>query len=183
MQKVRMMAMEIRKLKAAWAKLKIEQIKDPDFLAAGGKQMQKNFDEYIKSLSRVVRTKKGKFRTKNFDDIWNTRIKYDNTIPSRIKQATSLSEGRLQLQKDMWLQNRRLFNNVIKEAEHGLGPEAEAAFDVMSDLYTASNNIIQRAPIDVTGAPGFVTQERLIKGAAGAVGAAAGLTAYKAIKD
>lgn len=179
MQKTKITAETIRKARNKWDSLKTEQADDLLYQSAGIDKMQKKFETFLDQFKKVTRTKSGKFRTKSLDDIWNVAKGYDKSIPTRIKQATEMSDAILQAQKDTWLQNRSILRDMIKSTETGLGSQAKTSFDIMKDLYRASNNIVQKAPIDVKGTTGILSKETLLKGAAGTVGAAFGLNQLK----
>lgn len=74
-------------------------------------------------------------------DLWDTAIKYDDSIPERVKQATSISDESLQLQKEEWLQNRQVLSDAIEKSSK---PE----FKQMSDMYNAKNGLLSKAKVN-----------------------------------
>lgn len=81
-------------------------------------------------------------------DLWDTRIAYDDSIPERVKQATSISDESLQLQKEEWLQNRAVLNNAIHDTESGMGETTRKAFSEMSNMYEAKNGLLSKAKVN-----------------------------------
>lgn len=152
------------KVTGSWDELKKKQIDDPDFSDFGGKAMQGKFENRLSQVDK----------SDNLDDLWNIRKEYDDSIPSRVKEANAQSDGRLQFQKETWLDNRRILNDSINDAATGLGGTSKGAFDDMSDLYRARQNIIGKSKVDIKGAPGAISPQTLIKrgiqAAAGAIG-------------
>lgn len=148
----------------AWAILKKEQSRTPEFVAfKGAKQAQNIFEEFVKQVKDA----------KSLDKIWKIRKNYDDIIPDTIKQATDKSAPSTQLQRDMWLENRRLLNNLIEDSYVGLGGEATKLFDKLEDFYTIKNNITRSGNIDLKGKPGFLSKENIknsVLGKAAAVG-------------
>lgn len=179
MQQTKVSASTTRESLNKWNKLKAEQADDVLYESAGINKMQNKFETFLNQLKKITRTKSGKFRTKSLDDVWNVRKGYDSSIPDRIKQATEQSDAILQAQKDAWLQNRGILNDMIKSTETGLGSTAKKSFEVMNDLYRASNNIVQKAPIDLKGTTGALSKKNLLKYAIGGTGAAFGINQLK----
>ena len=153
----------VEQIGSTWDKLKIKQAKDPAFVGfVGSKRMQQNFQEFI---DKILKTKKDL----TLDDLWQMRIDYDNTIKSSVKKANDLSPEGLQLQREMWLENRRILNDVINDTASGLGDVSKQSFADMSDLYMANQNIASKAKIDVKGVPGVLSREQIIKRTVGGV--------------
>jgi len=144
----------------AWETLKVIQQEGVDF-SLGGKAMQTQFE---KSINRVkaVAGEDGTFRQRNLNDYWEIRKDYDAVIPSRVKQADSLSDSRLQFQKETWLDNRALLNDTINDVALGLGDESLTAFSNMTDLYLARQNIIGKTKL-AKGTPGIISQKNLFR--------------------
>ena len=147
MQKIQVTADKTTEALNTWNRLKTSQVADADFVAFGGKTMQKNFEAFLNEVKTRVKGVDGKFRNKNLDDMWEIRKRYDNSIPDRVKQAHSGSESRLQFQKDTWLQNRAILNNMINDTASGMGDVSRKAFSEMTDLYTARQNIITKTKL------------------------------------
>ncbi len=172
-----------------WKDIKAAQVEEPEFDAfAGSAKSQAKFESYLKKLNWDITDESGSFKTptpKTLDDIWQTRIDYDNSIPSNVKSATDLSAPQLQWQKSMWLQNRSILNDAIHDTASVLGDTSRDAFSKMSDMYSASNNILSKAKIDLTGAAGgskvggflksHPTAAKVLKYGAVAGGTAAGI--------
>lgn len=77
-------------------------------------------------------------------DLWDTAIKYDNSIPDVVKSAKPplASESLLQ-QRAEWIQNRAILKNAINDSTTGLGATSQKAFQDMSDMLDAKSNIIK----------------------------------------
>lgn len=132
----------------AWDRVKKQQQKSVEFVEfPGAKRFQEIFEQHLNKLTKGT-------KEKTLDDLWKIRKNYDNSIPDRVKQANDLSPISSQIQKDMWLQNRRILNDIINDSARGLGAESQDAFKDMSNLYIARQNIIGKAKLDVKGAPG-----------------------------
>lgn len=153
-----------RNFENTWAIIKKEQSKTPEFIAfRGAKQAQNIFEEFVKQVKEA----------KSLDKIWEIRKNYDDVISNTIKQATDKSAPSTQLQHEMWLENRRLLNNLIEDSYVGLGDEAKKLFDELEDFYTIKNNITRSGNIDLKGKPGFLSKENIknsVLGKAAAVG-------------
>lgn len=74
-------------------------------------------------------------------DLWDTAIKYDESIPENVKRANSLSPESLQLQKEEWLQNRQILSDAIEKNSR---PE----FKQMSDMYNAKEGILSKTKVE-----------------------------------
>lgn len=159
-------------IRAEWENIKESQKKDPEFVAfRGGEQAQKNFEAFLDELVKPIKGKTGQFRKKTLDDIWDIRKRYDDSISKTIKQASDNSAPSTQLQKEMWLENRRILNDVMDELSDDLELTSKDAFDKMSDLYLARQNIIGKTKLDLEGTTGVFNLKNLIKLGAGVVGA------------
>lgn len=134
----------------AWEALKKRQSQSPEFVEfSGSKRFQDIFENHLNQI------RKGN-KEKTLADLWEIRKQYDASIPVRIKQATDNSPITSQIQKEMWLENRRILNDIINDASRGLGDESGKAFRDMSDLYTARENIVGKTKVDTKGSPGVV---------------------------
>lgn len=153
-------------MRKKWDAIKEAQANTPEFANSkvGGKQAQKQFETFLDELDKAP-VKAGDWKT--LDDLWSTAKRYDDMIPDNIKQANELSDSFTQLRKEMWLENRRILRDAINSEAKGLGIESQKAFNEMSKLYEAKNNILQTVKADVKGKPGWLNKENLIK--AGAV--------------
>lgn len=122
----------VGKITTDWEALKAKQLSDPYAPAtANVKKLQLDFENNF-----LKKSKSG-----NFGDLWDTRIAYDASVPSNVKNATSLSSDTLQTQKELWLQNRRVLNDAINDAKTGLGDVSGKTFGEMNDLYNAQKGI------------------------------------------
>ena len=149
-------------IKGVWDKLKGVQSKRDDFVAFNGKRTQKNFEAYLDSVKKTVKDEKGKFRTKDMNDVWDIRKNYDNSIPDNVKQATTQSPARLQFRKEMWLENRAILNDTINDMSNGLGDLSKKAFSDMSDIYMARQNIATKSKILTDGEKGLL-EKNIVK--------------------
>lgn len=142
-------------IQSAWDNLKKEQARDPDFEGfTGSKRFQSNFEAFLKQVDEA----------ETLEDLWDIRAKYDQSIKPSVKKAIDVPgvAPSTLIQKEMWLDNRRILNDALKEAADGLGEEVKQAFLDMSHMYTARTNIINKAKIDVKGKKSL--PRRLFKG-------------------
>lgn len=79
--------------------------------------------------------------SKSYDDLWETRKAYDDSIPENVKRANQISDESLQNKKEIWLQNRQVLNTAMDDVA---GP----AFKDMSDLYEARTGLLSKAKVD-----------------------------------
>lgn len=139
----------------AWEGLKVRQQASPEFLEfAGSARFQEIFESYLNKLRKGT-------KEKTLADLWQIRKEYDASIADRIKQANDNSPITSQVQKEMWLENRRILNDLINDSSRGLGDESRRAFSDMSDLYTARENMVSKAKLE-KGKPGII--DRTVKG-------------------
>lgn len=122
----------VGKITKDWEALKAKQLADPYTPdTANVQKLQSSFeDNFLK-----------KSKSGNFGDLWDTRAAYDASVPSNVKNATSLSSDTLQTQKELWLQNRRILNDAINDSSSGLGDVSQKTFAEMNDLYNAQRGI------------------------------------------
>lgn len=146
MQKVVIKPETVSKMAEEWKALKAEQ-SGPFAPKSVIKPMQVHFEEILKSVKNGT-----------VDDIWEAAKKYDDSVPDRVKNATELSDSVLQTQKDVWLDNRRILRDAIKNSENGLGETARKAFAEMTDLYEAQNGMLTKAKIETTPKPSKLQQ-------------------------
>lgn len=92
------------------------------------------------------------------NDLWETRISYDDSIPANVKNANSMSPESLQNKKANWLQNRAILNNAINDVQNGMGETSRKAFSDMSNMYDAKQNLLSKAKLEVEGKPSKVKQ-------------------------
>lgn len=93
----------------------------------------------------------------NMNDVWNTTQAYDASVPARVKNATPLSSDLLQSQKEIWLQNRSVLANATHNVSTGLDETSAQAFQNMSDMYNAKENILSKATLNKVS-PNLITQ-------------------------
>jgi len=126
----------IDKINSDWATLKASQLKNADTTAE--KELitswQNRFEERLQNSGN-----------QNMNDLWETRIAYDNSIPNAVKKANDMSAEGLQMKKDLWLQNRSILNAAINDTQNGLGKTSQQAFKDMSNLYNAKGNLLTKA--------------------------------------
>ena len=156
MEKVELKADSINKKVKVWDKIKKQQAGDPDFEAFGGKKLQSNFENVLNEIKKGSQGTGGKFRKKNLNDLWELRQKYDKLVPDRIKNADSLSDSRAQYQKDVWLENRRILNDIITDTSNEMGSSTAKAFEEMSAFKRIRQNIagktkLEKEEIGLTG--------------------------------
>lgn len=122
----------VSKITNDWNTLKAKQLADPYAPStANVEKIQANFeDNYLKTSNADT-----------LHDLWETRIRYDNSVPASVKNANALSSEALQTQKSMWLQNRAILNDAIHDSSSGLGKTSQTAFAHMSDMYNAQKSI------------------------------------------
>lgn len=131
----------IEKINKDWEELKLKQVAEADATEeANVIKNQLQFEERLKNID-----------PNSFDDLWEARIKYDESVPTNVKNATEISDSRLQYKKDQWLQNRDILNKAINDAKFGLGDDSGKAFSDMSDMYNARQNILTKSKVDKTG--------------------------------
>ena len=142
-------------LKAKQAKNIGRKLSDKRFKGA-----QDEFEELLLELSDAD----------NLDDVWNLRKDYDDLIPDNVKQASQTSSEGLQLEQQMWKENRRIFNGVIEDMSAGLETTAKQSFKDMSNLYLVRQNVISSGDILVKGLPGLFSTKNIIKTGIGLIG-------------
>jgi hypothetical protein len=162
----------IAKANDAWEKAREIQLDSTLFAEhqAAGRKIQERFQRFLDTLNNPNAT---------FADIWDARIEYDNITKKAAKQATDDSSTLLQLEKDMWLQNRNILNDILKKESGELSGQVKQDFFDMSNLYNAKENIVSKADVDTRGKEGLI--KNVLKwGARGAAAGAAGAAGYQA---
>lgn len=162
-----------KQVKDEWKNLKIKQSKSLDFKTMpGGKAAQTKFQETLNEIKKITQDSSGKFRSKNLDDIWDLAIKYDDTIPQRIKDASVAknSSPSDMFQKDMWLENRDLLKKFMHVEADRAGLDTSTAFKDMSSLYDLTTNLKGTVKVDLKGKPGLLKKGAKIVGGAAAAG-------------
>jgi hypothetical protein len=164
MEQVPITPATVQKITDSWTKLKAKQISDPYIDAtANVEKLQAQFEKDFLQKSKAG----------NLNDLWETRIAYDSSVPSNVKEATSMSPDKLQTQKSLWLQNRGILNDAINDSTTGLGAQSQKAFSEMSDLYGAQKGIRSSYALPKEGAASKAKQfskspaGRVIEGALG----------------
>lgn len=164
----------VTKLVTDYSALKAKQLADPYTpTTANLEKLQANFEQNFLDKTSLD----------NMGNLWDTRIKYDNSVPSSVKNAHSNSSETLQAQKSIWLQNREILNSAINDSASGLGGTSEKAFSNMSDMYNAQRGIQSSYRVPKTGEPSIAKQftkdhpvvTGVIKAGAKAVGLGAGV--------
>lgn len=121
----------IEKLNTDWESIKRQQMIDaPATEEANVLKRQSRFESFLK-----------KSGANNQDDLWNTRIAYDDSIPANVKKANTMSSESLQLQREEWLQNRQILNDAFETS-------AKPEFKTMSDLYEARNGLLSQTKVE-----------------------------------
>jgi hypothetical protein len=121
----------IEKLNSDWEVIKKSQLADaPATEEANVIKRQLKFESLLK-----------KSGSNNHADLWDTAVKYDDSIPESVKKANNLSPESLQLQKDEWLQNRQILSDAIEKNSR---PE----FKQMSDMYKAKNDLLSKTKVE-----------------------------------
>lgn len=92
------------------------------------------------------------------DDLWERAKAYDQSVPSNVKNANSLSTDVLQTQKSIWLQNRAVLRGAINDVATGLGETSQKAFADMHDMYNAQKGIQSSYKIPKEGTPSQVKE-------------------------
>lgn len=120
----------IEKINTDWQALKKQQMADaPATEEANVLKRQNKFESLLQ-----------KSGAQNHGDLWDTAIKYDNSIPDSVKKANSMSPESLQLQKQEWLDNRQILSDAMGKSDI---PE----FKQMSDMYEAKNNLLSKTSV------------------------------------
>lgn len=157
------------KLNTEWQKIQKEQMTNaPADQEANVLKRQKKFDAFLQKTKQgnpsdvIAEVRAGKITQKEavsriaeaskpptLGDLWDTAIKYDNSISDAVKQARpnvpGVSESLL-AQREEWIQNRAILKKAINDSATGLGSESEKAFQQMSDMLDAKANIVRNTP-------------------------------------
>lgn len=148
LQKIPVKPETIEKINIDWESIKKSQIENaPATEEINVFKRQKKFQSFLE-----------KSDSKNLDDLWETRKKYDNSIPENVKKANINSPESLQIQKEEWLQNREILNSAITDAKNGMGEAAQKSFDAMHDMYNAKENLLSKAKIEFESKPSKIKQ-------------------------
>ncbi len=137
----------IDRISSDWEDVKAKQLADP-YISNNVNidKIQNNFEKFL------TKSKSG-----NMDDLWETAKAYDSSVPGSIKTANSLSSEVLQDQKSVWLQNRAILRDAIKDSVHGMGGTSAKAFDTMHNMFDAQGNLLSTAAVR-EGMPSKVVQ-------------------------
>jgi len=128
----------IQKINTDWEALKRTQLEVADATEeANIIKLQKQFEERLKKSGAGTH-----------DDLWETAIEYDRSIPENVKKANALSPESLQNKKEIWLQNREILKSAINDNSYGMGEVSQKAFKEMTDLYEAKTGITSKTKID-----------------------------------
>jgi len=144
LQKVSIDEPIMTKINDSWKKVKSVQSEDAFSVLEPRmiNRIQKDFEARI-----------GKLKEGTLDDIWQARQAYDDSVGLNVRQATDLSSDVVQAQKDIWLENRKVFSDALTSAENGLGDVAKKSFRDMTDLYEAKNGLLSKAKIEKVAKP------------------------------
>jgi len=166
MKAVELSASKVDEMNGVWDKLKKKQSNKPEFVNnSGSGKVQEGFETFLDEMRKPFKDSgTGQFRQKTLDDLWDIRQRYDDSISETVKQASNASPEFKQLQKEMWLENRQIMNDVINDTADGLGEVSQKAFSDMTSLYTARQNIIGKVKLATKGKPGVLSKENLFKG-------------------
>jgi hypothetical protein len=139
------------KIGSAWQDLKQIQISDvPATEEANVAKLQGKFDQILQKL--------GKTENPTMQNYWDARQSYDQSIKDAVKKANNLSPESLQMQKEIWLQNREILNGAINDSSTGLGQTSKQSFSDMTDMYNAKEGILSKAKINTKVQPSKIVQ-------------------------
>ena len=141
MQAVKVKPETLQHIDSEWSSLKKLQLE-----AADATEEANVLKQQIQFESRLNKIKK---EGVNYDDLWQERIAYDDSIPETVKKANQLSDSRLLQKKEIWLQNRDILNKVITNAENDLGDKVFKEFKDMSNMYQAKTNLLSKATVSL----------------------------------
>lgn len=100
-------------------------------------KLQKGFQAFLK-----------KSATGNFNDLWETAKNYDMSVPDKVKSASDASSHELQMQQEVWLQNRAVLKAAINDTVDGMGKTSQKAFKDMRDLFNAQHDMDTTAKME-----------------------------------
>ena len=149
-----------RELFDEWEWLKNQQQKSVFFdTKASVKRFQDTTETFLKQVNQKLQGADGQFREWTMSDLWDFRIAYDNLDDvKRIKKLLKKADltGEEQLLVDMWLQNRNMLNQFIKDAAKEMGEDVGTKWSDMSNLYDIIDNISLKGDIDLKGEPNTI---------------------------
>lgn len=150
MQAVKVKPEALEKVANEWETVKADQLGETSLASeeANIKKQQGYFEQRLLKINS----------NSNLEDVWDARVDYDNSVPTSVKKATSLSSDSQQTAKRIWLQNRAVMNEMINDLETGLGETSKKAFSDMSDMYTAQNGLMTKAKDSLKVKPSKITQ-------------------------
>lgn len=148
MKKVDITPETVNKITNDWTALKEKQLSNPyTSSSANVEKLQEQFEGFLQ-----------KSKAGNLNDLWDTAKAYDASVPSSVKNATSLSSDVLQAQKSMWLQNRGILKGAINSSSVGLGKVSQKAFEGMTDMYNAQEGIMSKIKVGTEAKPSKLLQ-------------------------
>lgn len=148
----------------AWSTIKKRHLSDPELSTVPGfSKSEANFQRFIDEIKTPVRNPDGTFRQKNLNDIWELRKSYDDSVKANIKNAGPTSPSDLQFKKQIWLERREIFNDLIFNMGERLPQSPKKLFSEMSDLYMVRNNVINKAKIATEDIPGVLSPATIRK--------------------
>lgn len=159
----------VKSLKTKQKKLAKEQLDDP-IAAQYEKSAEKAQAQFEKVINRLE--DKAKKNELSLDDLWQARKDYDLGVKSRIKTAPDTAESQVLMQKDIWLENRSLLNDMLDEQAKKLGTDVKEAFSDMNALYNGQSILETNFKFQAKDKPGFIGKQ--LGGVIGTKGAIAG---------
>lgn len=137
-----------------WNYIKGTQAKSIFYNNATVQKFQEATESFLKQVNNKLKDETGMFREWTMSDLWDFRIAYDNLADvQRIKKLLKKADlsGEEQLLIDMWLENRNMLNQFIKDAAKSIGEDVGKKWSDMNDLYEVIDNISLKGDIDLTG--------------------------------
>lgn len=176
MQKVPVDSQTTVKANTDWETLKKQQLSDaPKTEEANVIKEQTKFEAVVNKIAQ------GKNKM-TLDDVWQQAKDYDASVKDSVKNATSQSSETLQDQKTRWLENRRILKDVINNTATGLGDTSKSAFQEMSAMFDAQDNLLSKAKLNTTIEPSTVKKilaNPVVKVAGKAAGIGTGIELLK----
>jgi hypothetical protein len=137
-----------------WNYIKGTQAKSIFYNNTTVKKFQEATETFLKQVNSKLKDEAGMFREWTMADLWDFRIAYDNLRDvERIKKLLKKADlsGEEQLLVDMWVENRNMLNQFIKDAASEVGEDVGKKWKDMSDLFDVIDNISQKGAIDLKG--------------------------------
>ena len=133
--------------------IKLSSSSKEEILSSYIKKLGDNIDNYPLLTKNQVKNLNKRFEdvllelgeANNVDDLWKAVQKYDKSVSKNVKAANDVSTESLQLQKDIWLENRRILRDALDDIVDGVDENVAKDFRKMRDLYLVRENIINNA--------------------------------------